>query len=230
MKKFLLPLLAGAVILAAPVAKADQFVMTNYTVLGAVNVDLGPPISRSVQAGEIELTGPGGNLLVWCLDLTDTLLAPYTYNINSFTAGDVRPGLGQLSLLDGNALRQIASLMLNGAGFDPDGLSDAATQLAIWKIEYGNLFDPTNLSAQLTTDMNAHIAASIIGGILDCPGCTFNVLTDAPNVPNQALGFAVQAVPGPIVGAGLPGLLAAFAGLFALNRRRRQNSGSHLPV
>jgi hypothetical protein len=40
----------------------------------------------------------------------------------------------------------------------------------------------------------------------------------------------VTAVPGPIAGAGIPGVLAAFAGLFALNRRRRQNSGSHLPV
>lgn len=221
MRKTLQTALLAASVLSFPVAaNADQFVMTNFTVLGAVNVDLGPPISRSVQAGEIELTGPGGNLLVWCLDLTDTLLAPYTYNINSFTAGDVRPGLGQLSLLDGNALRQIASLMLNGAGFDPDGLSDAATQLAIWKIEYGNLFDPTNLSAQLTTDMNAHIAASVIGGLLDCPGCTLNVLTDAPNVPNQALGFAVQAVPGPIVGAGLPGLLAGIGGFLALRRRK----------
>src|SRR5262249_27339282 len=32
----------------------------------------------------------------------------------------------------------------------------------------------------------------------------------------------VQAVPGPVVGAGLPGLLAACAGLVALARRRRQ--------
>jgi hypothetical protein len=34
--------------------------------------------------------------------------------------------------------------------------------------------------------------------------------------------ISIQAVPGPIVGAGLPGLLAACGGLFALARRRRR--------
>ena len=149
-----------------------------------------------------------------------TLFKPYTYNINSFTAGDVRPGLGQLSLLDGSAIRQIASLMLNGIDVS-DGLSRAATQLAIWKIEYGNLFDPTNLSAGLTADMNSHIALSVIGGLLDCPGCTLNVLTDAPDVPNQALGFAVVATPLPaavwLFGSGL-GVLGL------VGRRRRKQS------
>jgi hypothetical protein len=35
-------------------------------------------------------------------------------------------------------------------------------------------------------------------------------------------GFAASSVPGPIVGAGLPGLVAACGGLIALARRRRQ--------
>jgi hypothetical protein len=38
--------------------------------------------------------------------------------------------------------------------------------------------------------------------------------------------FGVNAVPGPIAGAGLPGLLAACFGLFGLNRRRRRLNGT----
>jgi hypothetical protein len=38
----------------------------------------------------------------------------------------------------------------------------------------------------------------------------------------------IQAVPGPIVGAGLPGLLAGMLGLFGLNRWRRRRTGALL--
>ena len=229
MRKTLQTALLAATMLTLPyAAKADTFEMTNFAVIGGVNVDLGSPINKTVQAGQIALIGPTGVLDVWCLDLNDTLFKPYTYNINSFTAGDVRPGLGQLSLLDGSAIRQIASLMLNGIDVS-DGLSRAATQLAIWKIEYGNLFDPTNLSAGLTADMNSHIALSVIGGLLDCPGCTLNVLTDAPDVPNQALGFAVAPVPVPAVGAGLPGVIAGFGAIYAWGKKRaRKKAGRRL--
>ena len=218
MKKLLLSTVLALGITSA--AQAETFTMTDFSVVGGVNVTFGPPLNESVQAGQIALTGPGGNLLVWCLDLNDILTKPYTFNVNTFTAGDIRPGLGQLSLLDGSALRQIASLMLNGIGFQDDGLSRAATQLAIWKIEYGALFDPLNLSAQLTADMNAHILASVIGGLIDAPNATLKVLTDAPIEPNQALGFAVVSevpIPGAIwlFGGGL-------AGMVAMTRRRKR--------
>lgn len=41
---------------------------------------------------------------------------------------------------------------------------------------------------------------------------------------NQGLVTGFSAVPGPVVGAGLPGLIAACTGLVALARRRRQRS------
>ena len=220
MKKLLLSTVLALGITSG--AQAETLTMTEFGVIGGVNGTFGPPLNESVQAGQIALTGPGGNLLVWCLDLNDILTKPYTFNVNTFTAGDIRPGLGQLSLLDGSALRQIASLMLNGIDFQNDGLSRAATQLAIWKIEYGALFDPLNLDATLTADMNAHILASVIGGLIDCSNCTLKVLTDAPVAPNQALGFAVvEPVPLPATVWLFGG---ALAGLGALMRRRKQTS------
>ena len=229
MKKLLLSTVI-ALGITASAAQAETFTMTDFSVIGGQNVTFGPPLNETVQAGQIALTGPNGNLLVWCLDLNDILTKPYTFNVNTFTAGDIRPGLGQLSLLDGNGLRQIASLMLNGIGFQDDGLSRAATQLAIWKIEYGALFDPLNLSAQLTADMNAHILASVIGGLIDAPNAILKVLTDAPAVPNQALGFAViNPVPIPAVGAGLPGIVAGFGAFLAWGKRRaRRKAGGQL--
>jgi hypothetical protein len=44
----------------------------------------------------------------------------------------------------------------------------------------------------------------------------------ASGLPQGNIGFTFAPVPGPILGAGLPGLLAACGGLLALARRRRQ--------
>ena len=104
---------------------------------------------------------------------------------------------------------------------------DAATQLAIWTVEYGAGNFASNASGALLTQLNLELADSVVGGILDCPTCSVTILSDAVNAPNQALGFASVPVPGPVAGAGIPGLMGVL-GLFGfawIRRKRDELTG-----
>jgi hypothetical protein len=164
------------------------------------------------------------NLLVWCLDLLHDLTTPTDYNILTYHAGDFLNGVSGQTL-NGSQLQQIASLILNGlslAGAGPN--ADAATQLAIWGVEYGASFN-TNASGSLLSALNLELADSVPNGILDCPTCTLNILVPT-NGNNQVLAYVTTAaVPGPVAGAGIPGLILACGGLFGWMRRRKQAAG-----
>jgi hypothetical protein len=195
--------------------------MDSFTVnAGEQNVHITSPIDLTVQAGDITLhSATQGDLLVWCLDLTDLLFQPYKFNETVYGGGNL-PGLpaGGLSAVQ---IREIASLMKFGLTVNPDADNDAAVQLAIWKTEYGNAFTDTGLSASLSAKVALLLLDAANGGLIDCPTCTLTVLSDAVSAPNQALGFASVPVPAPIVGAGLPGLIAGCLGLWGLQKRRR---------
>jgi hypothetical protein len=228
MKKLLFATTALA-LLAGP-ACADTFHVDAYSQPGGaqnVTVTLGS-LSKTVSAGEINLhqNNPALDILVWCIDFIDNLFVPYTYNVNNYTPGQNLPGL-PAGGLDAGQARQIASLVLRGLtlGGADAGQDDAATQLAIWKVEYGNAISFSGLSSGLQNRLNLELADSSPGGLIDCPTCTLRIYSDDVTAPNQAMVTALAA-PGPVVGAGFPGLVALLGGIWAWkNKRRRQDRG-----
>jgi hypothetical protein len=214
MRKYL-GLLVGIAAMAAIPAKAETYLMTNYGVTGGVAVAMNAPINQNVLAGQINLTGPDGALDVWCLDLMDHIIKPYLYQVNTYIPNTPAQNMQTLNALQ---TRQIASLMFNGIGAGGT-FAEAATQLAIWKVEYGALFNPLGLAGALLNDFNFRMINSLAGGSLDCPNCVLRVLTDAPEIVSQTFGYVVPAVP-------LPGAVWLFGGglvgLVALTRRRRK--------
>jgi hypothetical protein len=228
MRKFLLVSVAITSLAAALPAKADNFTYTGFSVDPGVTVTLTDPtlLNTPFQAsvGEITLTGSGTfmgqsitSIAAWCVDILTGLNPTGTYNIVPFAGpGSVGNGNPSITALQ---VSEIASLIDHfGGALDNN---PGATQLAIWRLEYGPglTFSSTNSAGIADIAASVTLAAEASsGGTLFDPTASLKLLDVVPT--DQILAVAATPIP-----AALP-LFAGGLGLMGWLSRRRKNKAT----
>ena len=222
MRKLLLATTALLALAAAP-AKADTFLETSVSVIGAKSVVIDSPVTRNVSAGLIQLNGTGGSFMdVFCVDVFDNIQQPYLYNIATWTPGSTFQGMANITAAQA---RQIAALAFLGSSNNSGPFLDAVLQLAIWQVEYGGAFATLGLDSTTQNSVNTAIFDTDAGNIFDRADLTLHVMSDAPSDPSQAFVFAtVAAVPEPSTWAMM---IIGFAGIVVTAARRKRKELGH---
>jgi hypothetical protein len=208
--RYFLPLPLAATLLAATgVARAATFEYGSYSVVNEQVISIATPNNVMGGTGAIVLNGAGANagqsLLAWCLDIYTYLVNPSpsstTYNLGTLT----NAGSGGLNpTLTNTQIGEIGALMFNGQRLiSSSPNASAATQLAIWEVEYGSKLTFSGLPSDTVTLAGQYVGDVAGGGwgpvgpvgLLSAPG-------------NQSLGLVPTPLP-----ATWSMLLAVLAGL-----------------
>ena len=214
--RFAVPL-AASVLAGLPAAQAASFTYGSYTVVNEQVISIQSPTNVSGGVGEIVLSGSGPNagqtLLAWCLDIYTYLNNASTYNLGTLTNAGTG---GANPTLTNTQLGEIGALMANGERLiNSSPNQSAATQLAIWAVEYGL---PNFKFSGLSSD-TVNLAISDYNNVQ--PGAVWAPVTpDLLSVPgSQTLGGVET--PLPPTWSMLLAVLVGF-GLWVRRNRARQ--------
>jgi hypothetical protein len=204
--------LTGALFVLTP-AHADT--VWDFT-SGGVNVDLGTSHN---------FVGSGGGATI-----TATAFGPNSPHLFSKNEGVGEIGLGLTNDPSGqNEITNGSFIQLNistvpflnfGMSFQANSVSGGEIVQVFGSNTSGVLGGTLLFSCNSAVQNNCNNLFPTSTSTINATGFSFLDVTAAPAGANVLL-VELNAVPGPIVGAGLPGLLAACGGLLALARRRR---------
>jgi hypothetical protein len=172
MRRVLPAALLAAAMLSSPAWAGwiDPVTVTDVSMTNPIIAYVNPP-GLSAYVGPFTLSGRSWDL-AWCLDLYhDIYLGPQNpsliYKVAGF--GTTTDPTGPISFLnlDSNTQHRIAGLMQEGdtllwnhEGGDPSNVG-AAIQLAIWSVEYGDVFSYSGASDSVQALMRAYLGESL---------------------------------------------------------------------
>jgi hypothetical protein len=222
-----LTLLTGAAIAAATsllfsgASRADVFVQNSDHCTGGCNIN---------TANTVTVTSP----VTGTLDITVQLASGWSFIQSGshqsfdFSLNGISPVTGVINPLTSDAanwafLNAVGTTVTGAASLMDDGLTIPQFAYALNHTTSGNNVDGSFLEFTIAaTGLTLTSFNQLLLNSGAASGSFFAADVLAPNGNTGVIDFAAVAVPGPIVGAGLPGLIAACGGLLALGRRRRQ--------